>query len=106
MGLFEASSARGDFTFTVDVSETCPLKKQALAEYKSPFQDERDQLLELYEADNAYMGRLFGLAYTEVFKSHSSLLVADPTVFLPALYAWCPISIIHYLQGKLVCRRP
>ena len=42
--------------------------------------------LELYEAEDAHMGRLFGLAYAEVFKSHSPLLVTDPTVFLPALH--------------------
>jgi N-acetylglucosamine malate deacetylase 1 len=79
--------AWGDFAFAVDVSETYSLKKQALAEYKSLFRvDEGDQLLELYEAEDAHMGRLFGLAYAEVFKSHSPLLVADPTVFLPALH--------------------
>jgi N-acetylglucosamine malate deacetylase 1 len=79
--------AWGDFAFAVDVSETYPLKKQSLAEYTSLFQIEQgDQLLELYEAEDAHMGRLFGLAYAEVFKSHSPLLVTDPTVFLPALH--------------------
>lgn len=79
--------AWGDFAFAVDVSETYTWKKQALAEYKSIFQVEQgDQLLELYEAEDAHMGRLFGLAYAEVFKSQSPLLVQDPTVFLPALH--------------------
>ena len=79
--------AWGDFAFAVNVSETYVLKKQALAEYKSLFQVEAgDQLLELYEAEDAHMGRLFGVAYAEVFKSQSPLLVPDPTVFLPALH--------------------
>ncbi len=79
--------AWGDFAFAVDVSETYALKKQALAEYKALFQVEAgDQLLELYEAEDSHMGRLFGVAYAEVFKSQSPLLVADPAVFLPALH--------------------
>jgi N-acetylglucosamine malate deacetylase 1 len=79
--------AWGDFAFAVDVSATYPLKKQALAEYKSLFRvDEGDQLLELYEAEDVHMGRLFGLAHAEVFKSQSPLLVSDPTVFLPGLH--------------------
>ncbi len=79
--------AWGEFAFAVDVSETYALKKQALAEYKSLFQVEAgDELLELCEAEDAHMGRLFGLAYAEVFKSQSPLLVTDPTVFLPALH--------------------
>ena len=77
----------GDFGFAVDVSETYALKKKASAEYTSLFQVEQgDQLLELYEAEDAHMGRLFGLAYAEVFKSQSPLLVTDPTVFLPAIH--------------------
>lgn len=79
--------AWGDFAFAVDVSETYKCKKQALAEYESIFRvDEGDELLELYEAEDAHMGRLFGLPYAEVFKSQSPLLVKDPTVFLPALH--------------------
>ncbi len=79
--------AWGDFAFAVDVSETYNCKKQALAEYRSLFKvEEGDQLLELYEAEDIHMGRLFGLAYAEVFKSQSPLLVQDPTVFLPALH--------------------
>ncbi len=79
--------AWGEFAFAVDVSDTYALKRQALAEYQSIFRvDEGDRLLELYEAEDAHMGRLFGVAYAEVFKSQSPLLVADPTVFLPALH--------------------
>ncbi len=33
------------------------------------------------------MGRSFGVAHAEVFKSHSPLLVNDPAVFLPGLHA-------------------
>jgi LmbE family N-acetylglucosaminyl deacetylase len=80
--------AWGEFAFAVDVSDTYTLKQQALAEYKSLFRvDEGDQLLELYEAEDLHMGRLFGVAHAEVFKSHSPLLVTDPTVFLPGLHA-------------------
>jgi len=79
--------AWGDFAFAVDVSEAYALKKKALAEYSSIFTpDTGDQLLELYEAEDAHMGRLFGVAYAEVFKSHSPLLVMDPTVFLPGIH--------------------
>lgn len=56
--------AWGDFAFAVDVTETYKCKKQALEEYKSLFNMEQgDQLLELYGAEDAHMGRLFGLAY-------------------------------------------
>ena len=79
--------AWGDFAFAVDVSETYALKKKALNEYSSIFTvQEGDQLLELYEAEDAHMGRLFGVAYAEVFKSHSPLMVSDPTVFLPGIH--------------------
>ena len=79
--------AWGDFAFAVDVSETYALKKKALAEYSSIFTvNTGDQLLELYEAEDAHMGRLFGVAYAEVFESHSPLLVTDPTVFLPGIH--------------------
>jgi N-acetylglucosamine malate deacetylase 1 len=77
----------GDFAFAVDVSETYALKKKALAEYSSIFTvTTGDQLLELYEAEDTHMGRVFGVAYAEVFKSHSPLLVTDPTVFLPGIH--------------------
>ena len=79
--------AWGDFDFAVDVSKTYSLKKKALDEYSSIFTIETgDQLLELYEAEDAHMGRLFGIAYAEVFKSHSPLIVTDPTVFLPGIH--------------------
>ena len=78
----------GDFAFAVDVSDTYSLKQRALAEYKSLFNvDDGDQLLELYEAEDLHMGRLFGVTHAEVFKSHSPLLVNDPLVFLPGLHA-------------------
>ena len=80
--------AWGEFAFAVDVSDTYAVKQRALAEYKSLFRvDEGDQLLELYEAEDLHMGRLFGVAYAEAFKSHSPLLVQDPAVFLPGLHA-------------------
>ena len=76
-----------DFAFAVDVSATYDRKRAALAEYGSIFKVEgHDRLLTLYEAEDAYIGRLFGVAYAEAFKSHSPLLVSSPTVFLPALH--------------------
>ena len=79
--------AWGDFAFAVDISDTYALKKKSLNEYSSIFSIETgDQLLELYEAEDAHMGRLFGIAYAEVFKSHSPLMVSDPTVFLPGIH--------------------
>jgi hypothetical protein len=79
--------AWGSFGFAVDVSETYDCKKQALAVYAALFKiREGDELLSLYEAEDAHMGRLFGVAYAEVFKSHSPLLVTDPGAFLPGLH--------------------
>jgi LmbE family N-acetylglucosaminyl deacetylase len=76
-----------DFAFAVDVSDTYERKRAALAEYGSIFRvEEGDRLLTLYEAEDAYLGRLFGVAYAEAFKSHSPLLVPSPTVFLPGLH--------------------
>lgn len=76
-----------DFAFAVDVSTTYSRKQAALAEYGSIFKVEgEDRLLTLYEAEDIYIGRLFGVAYAEAFKSHSPLLVTDPTVFLPGLH--------------------
>lgn len=76
-----------DFAFAVDVSATYDRKRAALAEYGSIFNVEAgDRLLTLYEAEDAYVGRQFGVAYAEAFKGHSPLLVADPTVFLPGLH--------------------
>jgi LmbE family N-acetylglucosaminyl deacetylase len=77
-----------DFAFAVDVSATYAQKRAAINEYGSIFRvEEGDRLLTLYEAEDAYIGRLFGVAYAEAFKSQSPLLVASPTVFLPALHA-------------------
>jgi LmbE family N-acetylglucosaminyl deacetylase len=76
-----------DYGFAVDVSATYERKRAALAEYGSIFNVETgDRLLTLYEAEDAYVGRQFGLAYAEAFKSHSPLLVESPTVFLPGLH--------------------
>jgi len=76
-----------DFAFAVDVSATYARKKQALAEYRSIFTVEAgDQLLDLYEAEDLHAGRLFGVAYAEMFKAHSPLLVDDLTVFKPGLH--------------------
>jgi len=76
-----------DFAFAVDVSATYARKRAALAEYASIFNvDDGDRLLTLYEAEDAYIGRLFNVAYAEAFKSHSPLLVASPTVFLPGMH--------------------
>ena len=77
-----------EFAFAVDVSEVYPLKREALAEYRSIFTvEEGDRLLELYEAEDAHMGRLVGVRYAETFRSQSPLTVADPTVFLPGVHA-------------------
>jgi LmbE family N-acetylglucosaminyl deacetylase len=77
----------GDFSFAVDVSETYTRKKEALNLYRSIFSVEAgDQLLDLYEAEDMHMGRLLGVAYAEVFKAHSPLLVDDLTVFKPGLH--------------------
>lgn len=75
------------FDFAVDVSETYERKKRALGEYQSIFEVEAgDQLLDLYEAEDLHMGRIFGVAYAEIFKAHSPLLVDDLTVFRPGLH--------------------
>ncbi len=78
----------GDFAFAVDVSDTYEVKQQALAEYRSIFKvDEGDRLLQLYESEDSHMGRLGGVRYAEIFRSHSPLVVDDPTVFLPGVHA-------------------
>lgn len=74
-----------EFAFAVDVSDVYDRKRQALAAYQSVFQAEGDRLLTLYEAEDQYFGRLLGVAYAEIFRSASPLLVADPTVFGPGL---------------------
>lgn len=80
--------AWGDsFSFAVDVSDTYERKKEALAVYQSIFTvEEGDRLLSLYEAEDVHMGRIFGVAYAEVFKAHSPLLVDDLTLFKPGLH--------------------
>lgn len=74
-----------DFAFAVDVSDVYDRKRQALAAYRSIFQAEGDRLLTLYEAEDQYYGRMMGVAYAEIFRSASPLLVDDPTVFRPGL---------------------
>jgi hypothetical protein len=74
-----------DFAFAVDVSAVYERKRQALAAYTSVFAPaEQDHLLALYEAEDQFYGRLLGVRYAEIFRSAAPLLVADPTVFLPA----------------------
>lgn len=74
-----------EFAFAVDVSAVYDRKRAALAAYQSIFQAEGDRLLSLYEAEDQYFGRLFGVAHAEIFRSASPLLVEDPTVFGPGL---------------------
>jgi N-acetylglucosamine malate deacetylase 1 len=76
----------GEFAFAVDVSAVYERKRQALAIYQSIFQAKGDRLLALYEAEDQYYGRLLGVAYAEIFRSASPLLVEDPTVFRPAIH--------------------
>ncbi len=75
-----------DFAFAVDVSAVYERKRRALAAYQSIFRPEGDRLLALYEAEDQYFGRLLGVAYAEIFRSASPLLVEDPTVFMPGLH--------------------
>lgn len=77
----------GSFSFAVDVTDTYTRKKEALDVYRAIFDvDSGDRLLDLYEAEDLHMGRLFGVAYAEVFKAHSPLLVDDLTLFKPGLH--------------------
>ena len=73
--------AWAEFAFAVDVSAVYERKRQALAAYRSIFREEGDRLLSLYEAADQYHGRMLGVAYAEIFRSASPLLVEDPTVF-------------------------
>jgi LmbE family N-acetylglucosaminyl deacetylase len=77
----------GEFAFAVDVSTVYERKRQALAAYQSIFRAEGDPLLAMYEAEDQYYGRLLGVAYAEIFRSASPLLVDDPTLFLPGVHA-------------------
>ncbi|MEP7217167.1 MAG: PIG-L family deacetylase, partial [Anaerolineaceae bacterium] len=73
-----------DAAFAVDVSDVYDRKRAALAVYGSIF-TVNDGLLGLYEAEDQYFGRLTGVAYAEIFKAASLLLVDSPTVFLPGI---------------------
>lgn len=73
-----------DTAFAVDVSDVYDRKRAALAAYGSVF-TVNDGLLGLYEAEDQYFGRLTGVAYAEIFKAASLLLVDSPTVFLPGI---------------------
>jgi LmbE family N-acetylglucosaminyl deacetylase len=75
-----------EFAFAVDVSAEYERKRRALDAYRSIFRETDDRLLTLYEAEDQYFGRLFGVAYAEIFRSASPLLVDDPTVFGPSLH--------------------
>ncbi|MBI3966242.1 MAG: PIG-L family deacetylase [Chloroflexi bacterium] len=75
-----------DFAFAVDVTATYDRKRRALAAYRSVFRPRDDGLIELYEAEDRYYGRMLGVHYAEIFRSASPLLVEDPTVFGPALH--------------------
>jgi N-acetylglucosamine malate deacetylase 1 len=72
-----------DFAFAVDVSAVYERKRRALAAYSSIFKASNDHLLQLYEAEDQYYGRLVGVDYAEIFRSAAPLLVSDPTVFQP-----------------------
>jgi LmbE family N-acetylglucosaminyl deacetylase len=76
----------GDFAFAVDVSAVYDRKRRALAAYQSIFQAQGDRLLALYEAEDQYYGRMLGVAYAEIYRSASPLLVEDPTIFRPAIH--------------------
>ncbi len=74
------------FAFAVDVSGFYDAKRRALAAYTSIFQAEGDPLVTLYEAEDQYYGRLCGVAFAEIYRSASPLLVRDPTLFEPAIH--------------------
>jgi LmbE family N-acetylglucosaminyl deacetylase len=75
-----------DFAFAIDVSDVYDRKRQALAAYTSIFQEQGDRLLALYEAEDHYFGRLLGVAYAEIYRSASPVLLADPSVILPGVH--------------------
>lgn len=74
------------FAFAVDVSSLYETKRRALAAYRSIFKATSDRLLELYEAEDQYYGRMCGVAYAEIYRSASPLMVTDPTVFAPGIH--------------------
>lgn len=53
--------------------------------YRSIFLAERERLLALYEAEDRFYGRMFGVAHAEIFRGASPLLVDDPTLFRPGI---------------------
>lgn len=76
-----------DFAFALDVSATYARKQQALAVYQAIFTVRSgDRLLELYEAEDLHTGRLFGVAYAEMFQTHSPLLLDDLAAIRPGLH--------------------
>lgn len=76
-----------EFAFAVDVSEVYDRKRQAIEIYQSIFKPYgQDRLLNLYEAEDQYFGRMLGVAYAEIFRSASPLLVDNPTIFHPVLH--------------------
>lgn len=74
------------FDFAVDVSDAYERKAAALAAYESVFSGSQADLLERYCAEDRYVGALVGVRYAEAFRARSPLLVADPSVFLPARF--------------------
>jgi LmbE family N-acetylglucosaminyl deacetylase len=74
-----------EFAFAVDVSGVYERKRAALGCYRSIFAESGDRLLALYEAEDQYYGRMLGVAYAEIFRSASPLLIDDPRVFRPGL---------------------
>jgi LmbE family N-acetylglucosaminyl deacetylase len=78
--------AWSEIAFAVDVSEVYEVKRQALAAYGSIFRPADDQLLMLYEAEDAYFGRMLGVAFAEPFRAASPLLIEDPTVVLAGVH--------------------
>lgn len=78
--------AWSQFAFAVDVSEFYDAKRRALAEYTAVFQAKGDRLLDLYEAEDQYYGRMCGVAFAEIYRSASPLLVHDPTIFASGIH--------------------
>jgi N-acetylglucosamine malate deacetylase 1 len=78
--------AWSEIAFAVDVSEVYDVKRRALAAYGSIFKPSGDQLLMLYEAEDAYFGRMLGVAFAEPFRAASPLLLDDPTVILAGVH--------------------
>lgn len=76
-----------EFAFAVDVSDVYDRKLRALGAYTSIFEKAGDRLLALYEAEDQYFGRLLGVAYAEIFRSASPILLEDPTAVQPGVHA-------------------